>query len=95
MKLLNKYKTIFATITILLFSLGEINAFPDDDKFGDPFARANSGASKAPPPPDPTGEGAHDEGGPIGDAIPLLLGLGLVYGVYVFKKETRIVNNHK
>jgi hypothetical protein len=89
MKFLFKYKTLFATLVILLFSLGRINAFPEENKFSDPFARAsaNSGASRVAPPPNPTDGSAHDEEAPVGDAIPLLLGLGLVYGMYVFKNR--------
>ncbi|MDR0866618.1 MAG: hypothetical protein LBO74_17055 [Candidatus Symbiothrix sp.] len=87
MKRILRYKTLFLSAFILLFST--INAVSEEEKFGDPFARANAGkgVQRVSPPNNGQG-GTGEESDPIGDAIPLLCILGFVYGMYVFKRKT-------
>jgi hypothetical protein len=99
MKTRVKYKDIFAAL-IILFSFSwnvnaafERSASPYENKFEDPFSRASSGNSpsvtRGMDPADPAENSFGEESSPVGDALLLLTGFGLAYGIYVYSRKSK------
>ena len=81
-----KHTTIIFTF---LFSICTANAA--FEKHEDPQRKIGIFQSMAriEPPGGETGDpdGPETGGAPVGDALPALIGLGLIYGVYIFKRR--------
>jgi hypothetical protein len=95
-----KYKTLLVVLAGILLSFAfNANAFADfnrekPSKFSDPFTQGNSdsqGGLRADGSTfNPNDEGAEEVGrrsGPIGDSMGLILGMGLIYGIYAGKRQ--------
>jgi hypothetical protein len=110
-RLLLKYKMILAASVVMFglswnvetaFGQGEKWNYTRENKFKDPFAHSSANddedqgslrdGSITPGDPGNTGQG---EDFPIGNAIPFLMGLALIYGISLSKNKTKLIITHK
>jgi hypothetical protein len=103
-----KYKIILAASIVMLglswnveasFEPGEKWNSTRDSKFKDPFASSGEGSLRGggitPGDPGDTAQGEEEDDLPIGNAIPFVAALALIYGISLSKNKTRLIIQNK
>ncbi|MDR2805480.1 MAG: hypothetical protein LBB85_07550 [Dysgonamonadaceae bacterium] len=104
-----KYRIVLAASVVMLGLLWNVeSSFGQGDKwnvtrenrFNDPFVQSSvpgndegSSLRGGITPPDPDNIAQGEDGLPLGNAVPFLVGLTLIYGVFLLKNKNRVHDN--